>query len=180
MTKLRVSFTPLCWGICLIFGLAACSGTSSQPLPFRAPTAAVSKPIALATGTNLSPAPERSSLVTPTPACTDALTFVVDLSLPDGSDVKPGEVLDKRWMVKNSGTCNWDKTYHLKLASGPAMGVSETQALFPARGGSQAPIRLLFTAPLEPGRYRSAWQAYNSQDEPFGDPFFIEIVVSQP
>jgi hypothetical protein len=35
----------------------------------------------------------------------------------------------------------------------------------------------VFKAPSEPGSYRSAWQAYNPQGEPFGDPFFIDFVV---
>ena len=60
------------------------------------------------------------------------------------------------------------------------MGASTEQALFPARSGTQALVRISFTAPEEPGAYRSAWQAFDPQDQPFGDPFFIEVIVPEP
>jgi hypothetical protein len=115
---------------------------------------------------------------TETPPCTDNLTFLEDLSIPDGSLVVPGQLLDKRWRVQNSGSCNWDERYRLKLIAGPDMGASSEQALIPARSGSTALIRILFTAPSEAGTYRSAWQAYDPQGRPFGDPFFIEVVIA--
>lgn len=85
--------------------------------------------------------------------------------------------MDKRWEVENTGNCNWDDHYRLRLIAGPDLGAQKEQALFPARSGSRAAIRILFKAPVEPGAYRSAWQAFDAQGEPFGDPFFIDIVV---
>jgi hypothetical protein len=38
---------------------------------------------------------------------------------------------------------------------------------------------MVFIAPEEPGNFRSAWQAYDPQDNPYGDPFFIDIVVPE-
>jgi len=116
----------------------------------------------------------------PTPPCTPGLAFLDDLTIPDGSVVAPGERLDKRWQVENSGTCNWDSTYGLQLIAGPDLSAPQEQALFPARSGSEAMIRMLFTAPTEPGTYRSAWQAHDQEGRLFGDPFFIEIVVEAP
>jgi hypothetical protein len=62
-----------------------------------------------------------------------------------------------------------------KLIAGPDMSASTDQALYPARSGSQATIRIIFTAPNESGVYRSAWQAHNPAGQPFGDPVFIEV-----
>jgi hypothetical protein len=120
-----------------------------------------------------------SAVPTPTPVtpCVANLTFLSDLSLPDGTQVQPGEALDKRWQVRNSGDCNWDATYRLKLIAGPALDAATEQALYPARGGSEATLRILFTAPLEAGEYRSAWQAHLPDGQPFGDPIYIAIVV---
>jgi hypothetical protein len=120
-------------------------------------------------------------LPTPTlalPVCQDNLTFIEDLTVPDGTYVDPGVVLDKRWKVRNSGSCNWDEAYRFKLIDGPEMSTHPEQALFPARSGSEAVIRLVFIAPLEPGRYRSAWQAFSPAGEAFGDPVYIEIIVN--
>ena len=78
---------------------------------FRPPTQAVNPmqtnatPVILATTT-----PDGIDfLPTATPTCSDWLTFVEDLTIPDGTSVIPGSVLDKRWQVENSGTCNWDR-----------------------------------------------------------------------
>jgi hypothetical protein len=105
---------------------------------------------------------------------------VNDLTIPDGTTVAPGGSLDKRWLVRNNGTCNWYQDYRLELVSGPDMGAPAVRALYPARSESEAPIRILFTAPEEPGTYQSAWQAYNPQGDAFGDLIYIEIAVEAP
>ncbi|HNB52989.1 MAG TPA: NBR1-Ig-like domain-containing protein, partial [Anaerolineales bacterium] len=112
-----------------------------------------------------------------TPSCTNNLVYLEDLTLPDGTNVNPGETLDKRWQVKNDGTCNWESDYTLRLITGPDMGANPEQALYPARAGTEATLRILYTAPAESGIYRSAWQAFDPSGQAFGDPIFIEIVV---
>ncbi|KAF0111011.1 MAG: hypothetical protein FD147_1217 [Chloroflexi bacterium] len=110
--------------------------------------------------------------------CANELQFIFpDITYPDGSQVSPGAPLDKQWQVKNSGTCNWDENYSLHLTAGIEMGAASPQALVPARSGAEAVVRIQFTAPTEPGRYRSAWQAFGPNGQPFGDPVYIEIVV---
>lgn len=117
---------------------------------------------------------------TPSPECTLGLTFLNDVTIPDGTLVNPKEKLDKRWLVKNSGTCNWDALYGLQLIAGSEMGAPPEHALFPARSVTQVEIHIMFTAPEEPGTHRSAWQARDPQGNLFGDPIFIEIVVTNP
>jgi hypothetical protein len=146
---------------------------SASRLPFRPPTIVPTPVPPTAT-------PEPEALLTATMVCTDQLAFVSDVTIPDGTVVEPGSTLDKRWEVENAGTCNWDSGYHLKLVNGDPMGVEEEQTLFPARAGTRPVIRLQFTAPSKPGQYRSAWQAHNAKGEPFGDPFYIQIVVKEP
>lgn len=112
-----------------------------------------------------------------TPVCIDNLTFLSDASIPDGTVVEANATLDKRWEVKNSGNCNWDERYRLRLIAGPAMDAAQEQALYPARSEGQVVLQILFRAPGEAGKYRSAWQAYNPDGQPFGDPIFIDIEV---
>jgi hypothetical protein len=118
-----------------------------------------------------------SSSPSPTPSCINNLWFLADVTIPDGTVVAPGQRLDKRWKVQNNGTCNWGEDYQVKLIAGPGMGVPVQQALIPALSGTEVVIRMVFIAPQETGSYRSAWQAYDSMDVPFGDPFFIDVVV---
>jgi hypothetical protein len=112
--------------------------------------------------------------------CQDSLAFLKDITIPDGTTVAPDSTLDKRWEVKNTGNCNWAKDYRIRLIAGPELGAPKELALYPARSGSQAVVRIIFKAPKEPGTYRSAWQAFNPQGEPIGDPFFIEVKVEAP
>jgi len=115
---------------------------------------------------------------TPTPTCTDDLWFLQDITIPDGTVVEPGESIDKRWQVRNSGNCNWDENYSIKLVAGPGMGVPVQQALIPARSGTDVILRMIFSAPEEPGNYRSVWQAHDRHGNPFGNSFFIDIIVA--
>ena len=150
--------------------------------PYVPPTLAATSPLAGAARQAATSLPsEEADIVqpqsSPTPACIPNLTFLEDLSIPDGTLVAPGVALDKRWQVENSGTCNWNQNYRVKLLRGLNMGAVPEQALYPALSGTEAVIRMKFTAPEEPGAYQSAWQAHDPNDEPFGDPFFIEIIV---
>lgn len=114
------------------------------------------------------------------PDCTDNLLYIADKTIPDGTLVSPGIILDKQWEVENQGDCNWNSNYRLKLIAGQQLSAPPEQALYPARSGSRAIIRILFTAPQEAGNYRSAWQAYSPSGEPFGDPIFIDFIVEEP
>ena len=167
---------------CFIFALAACSSQATPTLyipPTRESTQDISSQLgitddsALVTET-LSPQPS------PSPACTPGLVFLDDLTIPDGTTVQQGEILDKRWLVENNGSCNWDQHFTLRLIAGPDMASQTEYALFPARSGTQAEIRILFTAPQEPGAHRSAWQAHDPVGNLFGDPIYIEVVVGNP
>jgi hypothetical protein len=124
---------------------------------------------------------EASPVITPllaaTLPCTNLLSYIEDETIPDGTEVAPNSLLDKRWKVKNSGSCNWDVSYRLNLIGGDALGISTEQALYPARAGSEIILQLEFTAPAESGTYSSSWQAYGPDGNPFGDMVYIEIVV---
>lgn len=109
--------------------------------------------------------------------CINDLTFVVDATIPDNSFINQGEVIDKQWLVENSGTCNWDSSYRLRHTNGAALGAPDEVALYPARAGTQATIRILFTAPFSVDYFESEWQAIAPDGTPFGDPIYIKINV---
>lgn len=111
------------------------------------------------------------------PNCTNDLVFLEDLTIPDGTQVDPGSVLEKKWQVKNSGTCNWNEEYTIRLVSGSDLGASSPQVLVPARNGAEAVILLSITAPSEPGRYEATWRAFGPDEQPFGEWFSVAIVV---
>jgi Ig-like domain from next to BRCA1 gene len=166
----------------LVLGISACSSQDVESTFFISPTRDALTPIASLSTQDAStpepiPAENTISQATPSQACVAGLTYIEDISIPDGTVVSPGQKLDKRWRVQNSGSCNWDKSFSIRLISGPGMGAAKKQALIPARSEVEAEIRIIFTAPKEPGVYRSAWQAFDPKDNAFGDPFYIEIVI---
>lgn len=130
------------------------------------------------TGAAAIPAGAPDDAPTPTLECQSGLRYLSDLTIPDGTQVTPGERIDKRWQVENNGGCNWDERYRLRRISGDALGAEGEQALYPARSGAPAVIQVLLIAPGEPGTYRSIWQAVDPQGQLFGDPITVEILVA--
>jgi hypothetical protein len=126
--------------------------------------------IPLATPTEIQP--------TATPYCENDLTFIEDVNYPDNTEVAPGTLVDKIWLVENSGSCSWDSLYRIRFVEGTNMDAELEQALFPARAGGQAQIQISFVAPAQTGINFSTWQAYTPDGQPFGDQFYLQIVVN--
>jgi hypothetical protein len=159
--------------------LSSCAGLENDQPQFLSPTAMVPTSvttIALVTPPFLeSPIPEQ--LPTQVEPCNDNLLFLEDTTIPDWTLLKPGSEVDKKWLVQNTGTCNWDQGYTLRLISGEGLSVEIEQKLFPARANSKAIIQVFFNAPMNPGTFHGVWQAYNSIGQPFGDQITILMVV---
>jgi len=109
--------------------------------------------------------------------CSNNLEFVEDLTIPDNTVTTFGLTLDKQWLVENNGTCHWNSEYRLKHIGGGTLGAPEEIALYPARAGTQATIRILFTVPFTEGVYESAWQAVDPDGITFGTPIYVRVVV---
>lgn len=171
--------------VLLLFFLAGCNSFNPS-VPFIQPTTLFlpptpvqnqPQPASTVTTPDQPQANISSGAPTSTVACVDKLTFVTDITIPDGTEVEPNATMDKRWEVENSGNCNWQENYRMRLVAGTDLGAQTEQALYPARSGSRAVLRVVFKAPADPGTYRSAWQAVNPKGDPFGDPFYIVITV---
>jgi hypothetical protein len=121
-------------------------------------------------------------VATPTPEvnCDPNLKYVSDVTIPDGTVVDPNSEVVKRWEVENTGSCDWDSRYALAFIDGSELGAAPKQKLHPARSGTKAVLQVIFTAPAEPGTYRSVWQAAGPDGDFFGDRFYMEFVVAEP
>lgn len=170
--------------VILILLFAAACSPASTPTPFIPPTAQVPlieptfiiQPTQARVVIQSSPLPTIVQTVDPED-CSNNLTFVEDLTIPDNTTTTFGSALDKQWLVQNSGTCHWNADYRLKHIGGAALGAPEEIVLYPARAGTQATIQILFTAPFTEGVYESAWQAVDTDGNAFGDPVYIRVIV---
>jgi polar amino acid transport system substrate-binding protein len=122
------------------------------------------------------PTPAVTSTPGPPPDCVDGLTFVEDLT--QEGEMLPGQAFTKGWRVMNSGTCTWDTTYNVVLASGDAMGGQPTAVAQLVAPGETYDIQLSLVSPLEPGAYEGMWQMVNAQGQAFGVHLKVAITVS--
>lgn len=131
------------------------------------------------------PKPTQVPRATPTAiACTDRVTFVQDVSIPDNANLLPGKTIEKVWRLRNSGTCTWDTTYALVFSTGNLMGGPTRVSL----SGSVKPentvdLKVNLVAPSASGIYRGNWFLANTAGDLFGlgeyadKPFWVQIVV---
>jgi hypothetical protein len=181
MLRIQPRFRPQLFAVlwALIFTQACAPQTT--PTLFRPPTQP--QPTQVLSTTTPIPAIHTSiptPTITSTPTegpCSNSLEFIQDVTIPDGTTISVSAKIDKQWLVKNNGTCNWDSTYRLKLTGGDPMGANQEQFLYPAHAGNQTTLRILFSAPTAEGTYESAWQAYDANGVAFGDPVYMKIVV---
>jgi hypothetical protein len=176
MVRSHVKSLQITFALSMI--LVSCAPAESST-PFVPPTKLLPT-LALPTTTPIPSPNSISPTTTPTSGpCSNDLNFIDDVTVEDGTVVTPGSSVDKQWLVTNSGSCNWDLSYRFKWIGGDSLGANTEQVLYPARAGTQAMIRVIFTAPATPGTYQSQWQAYGPDGIAFGDPVYIQITVSQ-
>ena len=108
--------------------------------------------------------------------------FVHFQSAADLDAIPGGSTFASTWRIRNNGATDWKLGYHL-LRHNTGLIVRKRIPLFEATGkrsvapGEEVDATILFTAPKEPGQYRHVFQLADDKGKPFGDQFWIEIVV---
>jgi hypothetical protein len=109
----------------------------------------------------------------------DLLAFSADVTIPDGTEMDPGEAFTKTWRVRNDGTTTWTTDYTFAFLGGAQMGAPDavplTQEVAP---GQEVEISVNFVAPQESGTVRSNWEMRNAVGEFFPIAVYVEIVVA--
>ena len=147
------------------------TGTYPGPTPTLFPptiTPTTIVPTAIpSTQTSIPPTP---TVIPPTPKTyCDWLSFVADVSIPDGTVIQIGDSFTKTWRIENRGTCTWTTDYALVFSSGSQMGQTSTVKLpHNVAPGARVDVSVALTAPTSPGNYRGYWMLRNSAGETFG------------
>jgi murein DD-endopeptidase MepM/ murein hydrolase activator NlpD len=105
--------------------------------------------------------------------------FSRDVTIPDGTQVSPGQKFTKTWEILNDGKTTWDKSFSLFHVRDERMGGPERKAFPDVRPGRKGEISLDLTAPTAPGTYRSTWQPRDPDGNPFDFEMYAEIQVQQ-
>jgi hypothetical protein len=173
-------------------------GQPSQADPAGTLQAMVSQTTVAMTQNASSPKPTLSVLpsVTPIPATStppptatavrycDWVSFIKDVTLPDGTVLRPGDIFTKTWRLQNRGTCTWTSDYFLVFTSGVPMG-GTTAVRLPGNvaPGQYVDVSVTLTAPDSQGRQVGYWMLRNPSGALFGygdkaeQAFYVDIKV---
>lgn len=105
----------------------------------------------------------------------------LDVTIPDGTPLTPGQDFTKTWKIKNTGICTWDTSYKpiFSYSSPPneRMSAQPIPLATLVAPGQEVDVSVQFKAPTTPGEYRGYWQMVNNKGIPFGKKDFILVVV---
>jgi len=115
--------------------------------------------------------------VNSTPILCDNAAYVSDVTIPDGSILKPGEKFTKTWKIQNTGTCDWTTAYSIIFSYGNELDGGTTKIPSPVRSGNVGEISVDMIAPTNPGTYVGYWLMRNEKGDTFGEYVFVKIIV---
>jgi Ig-like domain from next to BRCA1 gene len=114
---------------------------------------------------------------TPTQILCDDAAWVSDVTVPDGTQMSPGQDFVKTWNIRNTGSCTWGTGYVPIFAYGEKMGGIAEPLNGAVAPGEEVEISVRFKAPSNTGEFASTWRMANASNIPFGENFFVLIVV---
>lgn len=175
----------------LMFGLAACGGETAAtavptPEPTVPPTVAVEPTAEVLPTAAPTVIPTPAITVTPTAAtanCTNRAATVRDVTVPDDTVFKPGEIFTKTWRIQNSGTCAWGEGYSVVFFAGDRLEGAASTPIPATQAGQDAVITVKLTASFTPGKFQGFWKLRSAGGQDFGTgpeaniPFWVKITV---
>lgn len=110
----------------------------------------------------------------------DEAWWDADITIVDGTIMKPGERFRKTWRIRNAGTTTWSSGYTMAFFDHQQMGDGQSVPLPQAAPGQLVEVSVDLTAPQQTGLLRSTWMQRNHQGEFFAHSMYAEIDVRQP
>jgi len=156
---------------------------TTTPLALPSPLApatvfvtAIVYPSVTPTGTQYTPTVNPSTLAY---GCNN-LGLIRDVTIPSGTEVRPGERFTKTWQVANTGTCDWLFGYRVAPVSGYSLAEDPVRISgnFPVPKGEWRQVSFSASAPSEPGTYTQYWQMNDGSGHSFGSLLGVSIKVT--
>jgi hypothetical protein len=109
-------------------------------------------------------------------------SFEGDITIPDGTVLKPGTDFQKIWKVRNSGTCKWDEGYTLVYIGGSNPDLDPYNFEFKksgdfVAGGASINLVINLTTPCTPGKYEGTWRMRSDSGYYFGTYLSVYVEV---
>lgn len=111
----------------------------------------------------------------------DEVSFIADVTVPDGMVLKAGERFTKVWRIRNTGTTTWDAGYRLAFSGQSKLGGPDDVPLpvVPVQPGQNIDVPVDLVAPSSAGKHRSVWQLRNPRGELVPNKLFVEIEIKE-
>lgn len=152
------------------------------PTPMPSTDTPIPEPSTATATQGLTNDPTQAALGTPA-ALTDDYSFdlnTLDVTIPDGTLMTPGQEFVKTWRIKNTGIGTWEEGYQVIFSySNPPNEDMDGQPVPLAvlvEPGQEVDVSVNFIAPTTPGTYTGYWQMVNSKGIPFGNKEYTLIV----
>ncbi|OZM72584.1 hypothetical protein CFN78_13125 [Amycolatopsis antarctica] len=113
----------------------------------------------------------------------DQSRFVDDVTIPDGTEVKQGEIFTKVWQIENTGTVKWTGRFVQRDAPPLPTGDCQTPervAIGDTLPNEEVKIAVQVQAPSRPMTCRVAFKMVDGQNRqlfPGSRPIFFEVIV---
>ncbi len=141
----------------------------NQPPTAAVPTNTVTVPANTAVPPTAVPPTATPIPPTPTPRPCLQITYVSDLSIPDGTKLNAGSAFTKAWRLQNSGSCKWDTGFDIIFVKGNQLGANAVYDLpYEVAPGQTVDISINMVAPSVNGKYSSDWMLKSSNGVTFG------------
>ena len=122
-------------------------------------------------------------VITPVPpvGCLLGMMYINDLTIPDFTNMNPGESFQKGWTIQNTGTCTWDSEYSLVyVGSEPVDGVlsaGPTSISGTVQPAVNYDIYVDLVAPEQAGKYKGYYTMRAPNGTLFGDRIWVAVEV---
>jgi putative hemolysin len=116
-------------------------------------------------------------------SCVNDSEFVADVTVPDGTEFRPGEAFTKTWRLRNSGTCTWTTQYQFydQFSGVPETRISAPESIYLTQEvppGGTVDLSVEMVAPNVVGEYTSWWSMAIAGGA-FGARPYVSIVVTE-
>jgi hypothetical protein len=186
-SKLGKTLVPTLLAALLVVGVVGGLGLSGMDgrgmasptkIALATPVPVFTEAIAKATAT---PVAEFAPTSPPGPAA----EFIRDVTIPDGTPMKPGQEFVKTWRFQNIGNVPWGEGVRWVFVEGvhdefesQRMSGPDSVDVHDVKPGELVDVSVDLVAPHQLGRYRSYWRLQLENGEWLEEIHYVEIVVT--
>ena len=106
--------------------------------------------------------------------------MIADVTVPDDTQMSPGQAFTKTWRFMNNGKCNWSG-YTIAFVAGDRMASPDTASIPDTEAGKTVDVSVQLTAPSADGSYTGFYELRKTNGEtlPIGieNTFWVRILI---